>query len=102
MNNSCLSLLSCLVLYVCVYSFGLSSHHLFSLIPHLLCCAVLYCAALCGGVTAVVYCPARQNGTVDGVTTGDKFIVYVKTGQGRAPSDLSALIIEKGEVIYLF
>jgi alkylation response protein AidB-like acyl-CoA dehydrogenase len=39
------------------------------------------------------------NGTVDGVTTGDKFIVYVKTGQGRAASDLSAFIIEKGSAL---
>ena len=37
------------------------------------------------------------NGTVDGETTGDNFIVYVKTGQGRTPSDLSAFIIEKGK-----
>ena len=36
------------------------------------------------------------NGTVDGETTGDKFIVYVKTGKGRSPSDLSSFIIEKG------
>jgi hypothetical protein len=34
---------------------------------------------------------------VDGETTGDKFIVYAKTGQGRAPTDLSAFIIEKGD-----
>lgn len=41
------------------------------------------------------------NGTVDGVTTGDKFIVYVKTGSGRAAADLSAFIIEKGESLVL-
>jgi alkylation response protein AidB-like acyl-CoA dehydrogenase len=39
------------------------------------------------------------NGTVDGTTTGHKFIVYVKTGKGRAAADLSAFIIEKGECV---
>lgn len=38
---------------------------------------------------------------MDGVTTGDKFIVYVKTGKGRAASDLSAFIIEKGERVHI-
>jgi alkylation response protein AidB-like acyl-CoA dehydrogenase len=42
------------------------------------------------------------NGTVDGVSTGDKFIVYVKTGNGRAATDLSAFIIEKGVTNYFF
>lgn len=36
------------------------------------------------------------NGTVDGETTGDVFIVYAKTGRGRSPTDLSAFIVEKG------
>ncbi|CAM9630035.1 unnamed protein product [Chrysoparadoxa australica] len=34
------------------------------------------------------------NGTVDGTTTGDAFLVYAKTG--RAPKDLSMFIVEKG------
>jgi alkylation response protein AidB-like acyl-CoA dehydrogenase len=40
------------------------------------------------------------NGTVDGVSTGDKFIVYVKTGKGRAATDLSAFVIEKGVTMF--
>lgn len=36
------------------------------------------------------------NGTIDGITTGDTYLVYAKTGKGRAASDVSAFIIEKG------
>jgi isovaleryl-CoA dehydrogenase len=36
------------------------------------------------------------NGTKDGTDTGDVFLVYAKTGQGRAPGDLSAFLVEKG------
>jgi isovaleryl-CoA dehydrogenase len=36
------------------------------------------------------------NGTVDGKTTGDTFLVYAKTGKGRAAHDVSAFLIEKG------
>jgi isovaleryl-CoA dehydrogenase len=36
------------------------------------------------------------NGTIDGSQTGDAFLVYAKTGSGRATSDLSAFLVEKG------
>lgn len=36
------------------------------------------------------------NGTVDGVNTGDTFLVYAKTGKGRAAGDLTSFIVEKG------
>ena len=36
------------------------------------------------------------NGTVDGKDTGDVFLVYAKTGSGRAASDLTSFIVEKG------
>lgn len=36
------------------------------------------------------------NGTVDGSETGDVFLVYAKTGSGRASSDLTAFLVEKG------
>lgn len=36
------------------------------------------------------------NGTVDGKTTGDVFLVYAKTGKGRASGDLTSFIVEKG------
>jgi isovaleryl-CoA dehydrogenase len=35
------------------------------------------------------------NGTIDGSQTGDAFLVYAKTGSGRATSDLSAFLVEK-------
>jgi hypothetical protein len=36
------------------------------------------------------------NGTVDGKTTGDIFLVYAKTGKGRSASDLTSFLVEKG------
>jgi isovaleryl-CoA dehydrogenase len=36
------------------------------------------------------------NGTVDGVNTGDVFLVYAKTGPGRSAGDVSAFLVEKG------
>lgn len=36
------------------------------------------------------------NGTIDGKTTGDIFLVYAKTGSGRGSKDLSAFLVEKG------
>ena len=36
------------------------------------------------------------NGTVDGKSTGDAFLVYAKTGAGRTAGDVSAFLIEKG------
>ena len=36
------------------------------------------------------------NGTIDGKTTGDIFLVYAKTGKGRAASDLTSFLVEKG------
>ena len=35
------------------------------------------------------------NGTVDGVTTGDVFLVYAKTGSGRAIGDITSFLVEK-------
>lgn len=35
------------------------------------------------------------NGTPDGKTTGDAFLVYAKTGSGRSAKDVSAFIIDK-------
>lgn len=36
------------------------------------------------------------NGTVDGVTTGDIFLVYAKTGNGRGMNDITSFLVEKG------
>jgi isovaleryl-CoA dehydrogenase len=36
------------------------------------------------------------NGTIDGKTTGDVFLVYAKTSDGRSAKDLSAFLVEKG------
>lgn len=36
------------------------------------------------------------NGTKDGTDTGDVFLVYAKTSQGRSPGDMSAFLVEKG------
>lgn len=37
------------------------------------------------------------NGTVDeGASTGDVFLVYAKTGKGRAASDITSFLVEKG------
>lgn len=36
------------------------------------------------------------NGTVDGVTTGDIFLVYAKTGSGRGIGDITSFLVEKG------
>jgi isovaleryl-CoA dehydrogenase len=36
------------------------------------------------------------NGTVDGISTGDIFLVYAKTGKGRGPTDITSFLVEKG------
>jgi len=36
------------------------------------------------------------NGTINGEDTGDTFLVYAKTSDGRSPGDLSAFLVEKG------
>ncbi len=36
------------------------------------------------------------NGTVDGTDTGDVFLVYAKTGTGRAVGDITSFLVEKG------
>ena len=36
------------------------------------------------------------NGTVDGVTTGDIFLVYAKTNNGRGMGDITSFLVEKG------
>lgn len=36
------------------------------------------------------------NGTVDGVSTGDVFLVYAKTGAGRGMGDITSFLVEKG------
>jgi isovaleryl-CoA dehydrogenase len=36
------------------------------------------------------------NGTVDGVSTGDVFLVYAKTGPGRGMGDITSFLVEKG------
>ena len=35
------------------------------------------------------------NGTIDGKTTGDVYLVYAKTGKGRGGNDLTSFIVEK-------
>lgn len=35
------------------------------------------------------------NGTIDGKDTGDAFLIYAKTGSGRAAGDITSFIIEK-------
>lgn len=36
------------------------------------------------------------NGTIDGTDTGDVFLVYAKTGKGRAAKDVTSFLVEKG------
>lgn len=36
------------------------------------------------------------NGTVDGSSTGDSFLLYAKTGSGRSAGDVTSFLIEKG------
>ena len=38
--------------------------------------------------------PREQNGTLDGATTGDLFLVYARTGPGR--TDVTQFLVEKG------
>lgn len=37
------------------------------------------------------------NGTIDGINTGDVFLVYAKTGQGRGSGDLTSFLVERGQ-----
>lgn len=36
------------------------------------------------------------NGTIDGKSTGDFYLVYAKTGTGRGANDLTSFLVEKG------
>lgn len=36
------------------------------------------------------------NGSIDGKSTGDVFLIYAKTGSGRASTDITSFIVEKG------
>jgi isovaleryl-CoA dehydrogenase len=36
------------------------------------------------------------NGTIDGVTTGDVYLVYARTGKSRSVDSLTSFIVEKG------
>lgn len=36
------------------------------------------------------------NGTLDGQTTGDMYLVYAKTGKGRGAGDITSFLVEKG------
>lgn len=36
------------------------------------------------------------NGTISGTETGDVFLVYAKTGNGRGAGDLTSFLVEKG------
>lgn len=36
------------------------------------------------------------NGTLDGQSTGDMYLVYAKTGKGRGASDITSFLVEKG------
>lgn len=36
------------------------------------------------------------NGTIDGQSTGDVYLVYAKTGTGRGSGDITSFLVEKG------